>query len=146
MTVLSPLQQKSDKLYLKLRVHHLSFYDIKLGYKEGKPSSLVIDLHLINYLSTPQTDSSRLESTNTKVYSPSSSEHIFLPLFNTFERNISTILRVNKDIKKLRRGKKRNMIMMGREVYKKKLKELEAEKSQNKKEIKRLLVELFKEN
>jgi hypothetical protein len=137
-------RQKTEKLYLNIKVHHLSHYNIDLQYtKQGRPKQLFIKLMMTNYISTPNRQNAKKQTTITKFYSQDVNAHMLSPLFTKFEEPIQTILAMNLIIKQLRRGKKRNYVRMPKEDYKAKLKELEKKRSLAKEEVKTLLLELF---
>ena len=136
---------KRQNLYLNIKVHHLSYYNIDLSYsKHGLPKQLEIKLVMTNYISTPNTENSTIQIFKNKFYSQDVNTSQFYDLFPSFEKRIKSLLELDSNLKILRKFKKKNHAI-SREEYKARLKEMEKERSQVKSEIKKLLAELFRE-
>lgn len=143
------VQQKSAyHLYLNLKVHHLSWYNIDLVYSSsskdgGQPQRIDLKLVMTNYISTPNIEDSKKHMVMMRSFDKS--DQNFLPLFTSFEKRIKDILKLEGDMRNLRKNKKRSLYRISKEEYKGKLRELEKSHSQVKKEIKLLLLELFRD-
>lgn len=146
-------KQKIKHLYLNLKVHHLSWYNIDLVYssslkeKGSLPQQIDVKLVMTNYISTPNIENSKKHMVMTQTFDDTYQN--FMSLFTSFEKRIKSFLMLERNIKELRKNNKKKShyraSSSSKEEYKAKMKELEKNHSQVKREIKLLLLELFRD-
>jgi hypothetical protein len=181
-----PQQKEYKRKFLTLRVHHLSFYEIELEYKYGKPANIGIRFVMENHHDTPSPENNKpivkhnctllyqksiKHDANFQIFYNRSNEFIisntgindyhvvcnnphedvekFDELFTQLEFNIDHILALNKDIKEYKEHRRSDRkhdkfsFPVKKGFYKSKLKQLEAERSEAKKELRNILIKLY---
>lgn len=154
--------------FLKLRVHHLSYFLINLWQSYGNPSKIEIKFNMENYVDTPSSKSPKavmfddltLEKINEKVHVTRTNEFVFQKTrnentqaticshsifdsaFKQLDENIIKILDINKVIKQLKKSKKAG-VEIDKHHYKSLLKGYEKEKSEAKRNIRNVIISLY---
>jgi hypothetical protein len=107
---------------VKIRVHHLSHYHIRLTYQDTEKSSVTLRLILLNYKDPPITGGSLVQTTFNILLTPFqtirdnrcacgtntnsrdlSSNHNFITVFNRLEKLVDEIIKIGVEIKKVKK-------------------------------------------
>lgn len=111
------------------------------------PQQIDVKLVMTNYISTPNIENSKKHMVMTQTFDDTYQN--FMSLFTSFEKRIKSFLMLERNIKELRKNNKKKShyraSSSSKEEYKAKMKELEKNHSQVKREIKLLLLELFRD-
>jgi hypothetical protein len=108
--------------HVKIRVHHLSHYHIRLTYQDTEKSSVTLLLILMNYKDPPITGGSLVQTTFSLLITPFqtirenkcmcgtdtntrdlSSNHHFITVFNRLEKLVDEIIKIGVEIKKVKK-------------------------------------------